>query len=109
MWIALALIATVALFVLAWRPDAGLQARRRHAGERRRRALVENALKHVHTAELRGALATPEPLASRLRLRVALLVSWGLSRTVLRGEPGSFTLELPPCRRPNIGCAAGLS
>ena len=34
---------------------------------------------------------------------VTLLVSWGLSRTVLRGEPSSFTLELPPYRRPNIG------
>ena len=34
---------------------------------------------------------------------VTLLVSWGLSQTVLRGEPSSFTLELPPYRRPNIG------
>jgi ferrous iron transport protein B len=31
-----------------------------------------------------------------------LVVSWALSRTVLRGEPSSFTLELPPYRRPNI-------
>jgi ferrous iron transport protein B len=31
-----------------------------------------------------------------------LLVSWGLSRTVLRGEASAFTLELPPYRRPNI-------
>jgi ferrous iron transport protein B len=31
-----------------------------------------------------------------------VLVSWALSRTVLRGEPSSFTLELPPYRRPNI-------
>ena len=34
---------------------------------------------------------------------VTLLVSWGLSRTVLRGEASSFTLELPPYRRPNVG------
>jgi ferrous iron transport protein B len=34
---------------------------------------------------------------------VTLIVSWGLSRTVLRGEASSFTLELPPYRRPNIG------
>jgi len=34
---------------------------------------------------------------------VTLLVSWALSRTVLRGEASSFTLELPPYRRPNIG------
>jgi ferrous iron transport protein B len=32
-----------------------------------------------------------------------LAVSWGLSRTVLKGEASSFTLELPPYRRPNIG------
>ena len=32
-----------------------------------------------------------------------LLVSWALSRTVLKGEASSFTLELPPYRRPNIG------
>jgi ferrous iron transport protein B len=31
-----------------------------------------------------------------------LLVSWGLSRTLLKGEPSSFTLELPSYRRPNI-------
>jgi ferrous iron transport protein B len=32
-----------------------------------------------------------------------LLVSWGLSRTVLKGEASAFTLELPPYRRPGIG------
>ncbi len=31
-----------------------------------------------------------------------LLVSWLLSRTILRGEASAFTLELPPYRRPNI-------
>ena len=31
-----------------------------------------------------------------------LVVSWGLSRTILRGEPSAFTLELPPYRSPNI-------
>ena len=31
-----------------------------------------------------------------------LLVSWALSRTVLKGKASSFTLELPPYRRPNI-------
>jgi ferrous iron transport protein B len=30
------------------------------------------------------------------------LVSWLLSRTVLKGEASSFTLELPPYRRPNF-------
>lgn len=30
------------------------------------------------------------------------LVSWALSRTILRGEASAFTLELPPYRRPNV-------
>jgi ferrous iron transport protein B len=30
------------------------------------------------------------------------LMSWVLSRTILKGEPSAFTLELPPYRRPNI-------
>jgi ferrous iron transport protein B len=29
-------------------------------------------------------------------------VSWLLSRTILRGQPTGFTLELPPYRRPNV-------
>lgn len=31
-----------------------------------------------------------------------LLVSWGLSRTFLKGEASAFTLELPPYRRPSV-------
>lgn len=31
-----------------------------------------------------------------------LIVSWALSRTLLRGVPSSFILELPPYRRPQI-------
>jgi ferrous iron transport protein B len=31
-----------------------------------------------------------------------LLVSWVLSRTILRGEASAFTLELPPYRRPGV-------
>ncbi|HUU44273.1 MAG TPA: nucleoside recognition domain-containing protein [Acidobacteriota bacterium] len=34
---------------------------------------------------------------------VTLTVSWVLSKTVLRGLPSEFTLELPPFRRPAIG------
>lgn len=34
---------------------------------------------------------------------ITLLVSYGLSKTVLKGVPSSFTLELPPYRRPQIG------
>lgn len=32
----------------------------------------------------------------------SLIVSWGLSRTVLKGEASSFSLELPPYRPPRI-------
>ncbi len=31
-----------------------------------------------------------------------LLVSWALSKTILRGEASAFTLELPPYRKPNF-------
>jgi ferrous iron transport protein B len=31
-----------------------------------------------------------------------LAVSWGLSKTVLKGEASAFTLELPPYRRPGV-------
>jgi ferrous iron transport protein B len=31
-----------------------------------------------------------------------LAVSWGLSKTVLKGEASAFTLELPPFRRPGF-------
>ncbi len=31
-----------------------------------------------------------------------LVVSWALSRTILRGEASAFTLELPPYRRPGM-------
>jgi ferrous iron transport protein B len=31
-----------------------------------------------------------------------LLVSWALSKTVLKGQPTAFTLELPPYRRPGV-------
>ena len=31
------------------------------------------------------------------------LMSWILTKTVLKGEASAFTLELPPYRRPNVG------
>ncbi len=31
-----------------------------------------------------------------------LVVSWGLSQTILKGQASAFTLELPPYRRPNV-------
>jgi len=36
-------------------------------------------------------------------IATTLAVSWFLSKTMLKGEPSSFTLELPPYRRPQIG------
>lgn len=37
-----------------------------------------------------------------LGIGFSLLVSWGLSRSVLRGEASSFSLELPPYRPPRL-------
>lgn len=31
-----------------------------------------------------------------------LIISWVLSRTILKGQASAFTLELPPYRRPNV-------
>lgn len=59
-----------------------------------------------------GTAPTPTgSLLSALLLSAAVLVSvcvtlavtWLLSVTLLRGEPSSFTLELPPYRTPRIG------
>jgi len=38
-----------------------------------------------------------------LGIGFTLLMSWLLSRTILKGEASTFTLELPPYRRPNVG------
>lgn len=40
-----------------------------------------------------------------LGIAVTLAVSWGLSRTLLKGVPSSFVLELPPYRMPQLGKA----
>ncbi|MEZ4914724.1 MAG: nucleoside recognition domain-containing protein [Chitinophagales bacterium] len=37
-----------------------------------------------------------------LGILFSLLVSWGLNKTVLRGEASSFSLELPPYRPPQV-------
>jgi ferrous iron transport protein B len=36
-------------------------------------------------------------------IMITLLVSYGLSKTILKGIPSTFTLELPPYRVPKIG------
>jgi len=38
-----------------------------------------------------------------LGIGVTLLVSYGLSKTILKGVPSTFTLELPPYRVPQVG------
>ncbi|MGE5508301.1 MAG: nucleoside recognition domain-containing protein [Chitinophagales bacterium] len=38
-----------------------------------------------------------------LGIAITLGVSWLLSRTLLRGVPSSFALELPPYRKPQVG------
>lgn len=38
-----------------------------------------------------------------LGVAITLLVSWALSKTILKGQPSSFALELPPFRRPKVG------
>lgn len=38
-----------------------------------------------------------------LGVLMTFAVSWLLSRTILQGVPSSFTLELPPYRRPQVG------
>jgi len=61
-----------------------------------------------------GAVAKPGTFAASLigtatvvgvvvlGVATTLIVSWALSRTVLRGEPSVFILELPPYRRPSV-------
>jgi len=56
------------------------------------------------TATLGGVLATLGVAGLVVfGIAVTLLVSWLLSRTLLKGEPSSFTLELPPYRIPQVG------
>lgn len=51
-----------------------------------------------------ASLAAAASVVAAVLVGVAatFLVSWGLSRTVLRGEASTFALELPPFRRPNV-------
>jgi ferrous iron transport protein B len=48
------------------------------------------------------ASATAVVLVALLGVVLTFAVSWGLSRTVLRGEPSTFHLELPPYRPPRL-------
>jgi ferrous iron transport protein B len=46
--------------------------------------------------------ATAVVLVALLGVVLTFVVSWGLSRSVLRGEPSTFHLELPPYRPPRL-------
>jgi ferrous iron transport protein B len=58
------------------------------------------ALAPAHLAGLASASAVVG--IALLGIGMMFLASWGLSRTVLRGEATSFSLELPPYRPPRI-------
>lgn len=56
------------------------------------------------TGAFRSLVATLSVLASiLLGVIITLFISKLLSKTILRGLPSSFTLELPPYRKPQIG------
>ena len=52
-----------------------------------------------------SSLASALILTSMILLGIlmTLFISWILSKTILKGVPSSFTLELPPYRKPQIG------
>ncbi len=58
------------------------------------------ALAPAHIAGLASAAAVVGVVV--IGIGAMLLVSWALSRTVLRGEATTFSLELPPYRPPRI-------
>ena len=54
-------------------------------------------------AHLSGIVSTAAVVGvALLGIALTLAVSWGLSCTLLRGEPSTFSLELPPYRPPRI-------
>jgi ferrous iron transport protein B len=53
---------------------------------------------HLATVAATGSVV----LVVLIGVIVTLVASWIMSRTVLRGEPSAFTLELPPFRRPDV-------
>ncbi|HSG80814.1 MAG TPA: iron dependent repressor, metal binding and dimerization domain protein [Gemmatimonadota bacterium] len=67
---ALFLATLVALALAFFWPHLGFLARWRQARQLAERALVEDALKHIHARERRGTLATPESLAGKLNRSV---------------------------------------
>ena len=63
-------------------------------------SLFIGGLAPAYLAGLISALAVVS--VAVLGILLSLGVSWGLSRTVLRGQVSTFTLELPPYRPPRV-------
>lgn len=63
-------------------------------------SLFIGSLVPAHLAGLISAAAVVG--VALLGVFLTFLVSWGLSRTVLRGEASTFSLELPPYRPPRL-------
>ena len=62
-------LATFVVALFFW-PRRGILARLRQAHQLAQRALVEDALKHIHAREQRETLATPESLAGKLEVSI---------------------------------------
>ncbi len=63
--------------------------------------LFIGALAPIYWAGLISALAVVA--IAVLGVVLSFVISWGLSRTVLKGEVSTFSLELPPYRPPRVG------
>jgi DtxR family Mn-dependent transcriptional regulator len=96
----LILVLSTMLLVAIWAPRVGLAARWRNARQWRHRAFVEDALKYLHAAELRGTPATPESLAGHLRHPLKSILQL-LAETEARGltQTAGTNLTLTPTGR----------
>jgi ferrous iron transport protein B len=55
------------------------------------------------SAQLAGLISAASVVAiALLGVGLTFLTSWGLSRTLLKGQPSTFSLELPPYRPPRV-------
>ena len=102
------LISLITLFFLAGRraQSAAMQT----AGTQAAALLTSSqaagaAISSTPWSSFAGSLASALLLTALILLGVAatMFCSWLLSHTLLKGVPSSFTLELPPYRRPQIG------
>jgi DtxR family Mn-dependent transcriptional regulator len=99
MWPVL-ILSALFLSIVTCMPRLGVVARWRSMREWRRRALVEDALKYAHAAELRGTPVTPESLAGHLRLPLGSVLRV-LAETEGRGltQTAGASVTLTPAGR----------